>query len=190
MQHPDIGLGFLMIAAIVNTSGIFVYCYFGRIASDSYMEMSNCLYDSNWQKLSISSQKYILLMIQNTQLPLYYHGFNVFILSLETFAKVSYFLNFLAIIESFDFDSNENCAIFLQISNGKIYRNLFNRKLFDFSVAENRRDLLYDAENHRQLKELIKLADAIFYIFFLFKLAVFKLIFNFYRQICQFFHIN
>lgn len=92
LQNADlIGFAFLMIAATVNTSGIFVYCYFGKMASDSYKSMSESIFESNWQKMPIGLQKYLILMIGNTQKPQFYHGFGVFVLSLETFAAVSMF---------------------------------------------------------------------------------------------------
>lgn len=68
---------------------IFVYCYYGLMATESYEDMAQCLFESNWRKLSVELQKYIILMIQNTQRSLYYHGFEIFILNLETYLKVS-----------------------------------------------------------------------------------------------------
>lgn len=52
--------------------------------------MADCLYDTNWQKLPIRLQKYVVLMIGNAQKPLYYHGFGVALLNLETFNGVSW----------------------------------------------------------------------------------------------------
>lgn len=51
--------------------------------------MFHCLYKMKWRKQPIKLQKYVLLMIQNMQQPIYYHGFNVAILNLGTFIKVS-----------------------------------------------------------------------------------------------------
>lgn len=71
-------------------ANLFVYCYFGMLATKSYMDMSDSMYESNWYKLPIQLQTYIILMIENMQRPLYYHGFGMVILDLETFTKVSY----------------------------------------------------------------------------------------------------
>lgn len=53
--------------------------------------MSDCVFEMNWPELPNGLQKYIILMIENMQKPLYYHGFGIVNLDLETFAKVSVF---------------------------------------------------------------------------------------------------
>lgn len=84
---------FLVTSVVVTTSlstgNLFLYCYFGKLATDSYSKMSDCLYNMNWRKQPIKLQKYFVLMIQNIQKPVYYHGFDVATLNLETFLKVS-----------------------------------------------------------------------------------------------------
>lgn len=59
------------------------------MATESFEAMSDCLYESNWPELPIELQKYFILMIQNAQRPLYYHGFEIAVLKMETFCKVS-----------------------------------------------------------------------------------------------------
>lgn len=56
---------------------------------ESFEKMPDCLYDSNWHMRPIKHQKYFNFMIENMQIPLYYHGFNVAVLNLETFTQVS-----------------------------------------------------------------------------------------------------
>lgn len=73
-------------AGMVN---MFMYCYFGKLATESFENMSDCIYDMNWQELPISLQKYIVIMIMNMQKTLYYHGFEVAILNLNTYLHVS-----------------------------------------------------------------------------------------------------
>lgn len=69
---------------------LFGYCYFGFLATESFGKMSDCIYnDIDWQKIPIELKKYIILMIANMQRPLYYHGFNVVTLELNTFCRVS-----------------------------------------------------------------------------------------------------
>lgn len=79
---------FLVQAVMLSGSIMFVYCYYGEMATESFENIADALYESNWQNLSIQLQKYYILMIGNAQRPLYYHGFHVSILSLNTFAKV------------------------------------------------------------------------------------------------------
>lgn len=58
------------------------------MATDNFEKMADCLYESNWPDLPIHLQKYFILMIENTQRPIFYHGFNMIKLNLETFGKV------------------------------------------------------------------------------------------------------
>lgn len=58
------------------------------MASESYEKLTNCLYESNWIDLSTQLQKSFLILITNTQIPLFYHGFGMVDLNLQTFSKV------------------------------------------------------------------------------------------------------
>lgn len=58
------------------------------MATESCIEMADLLFESNWQCLPIQMQKYFILMINNVQKPLYYNGYGIIILNLETFTKV------------------------------------------------------------------------------------------------------
>lgn len=78
----------MVIAVIVSAANLFTYCYFGKIATESFEKMSNCLFESNWQAFSVDLQKYIKLMIQNTQQSIFYHGFGMVKLDLMTFTEV------------------------------------------------------------------------------------------------------
>lgn len=70
-------------------SGALFYCFFGRMATEQFSQMADCLFQSDWPNLPIQLQKYYILMIDNAQLPLCYHGFGMTIMNLETFTKVS-----------------------------------------------------------------------------------------------------
>lgn len=84
---------FILFAGLYYAFILFTYCYFGKVATDSFQNMADCIYEMNWHELPIEQQKYFILMIANTQKPLYYHGFNV-TLNLETFCQVSNFVKF------------------------------------------------------------------------------------------------
>lgn len=71
---------------------IFVMCFFGKMATESFEKMSYCLFEFDWHRLPVHLQKYFILMIGNTQRPLFYHGFGICILNLETFTKVCAFI--------------------------------------------------------------------------------------------------
>lgn len=74
-----------MVAAL----NLFVYCYFGKIATDSFGKMADCLYEANWLGLSIELKRYFVLAIGNAHRPLFYHGFGIAILNLDTLTNVS-----------------------------------------------------------------------------------------------------
>lgn len=77
LQHMNVNMTIVVHAFFAISMTPFLYCYFGKSATDSY-----------WQKLPIELQKYLILMIANMQRPLYYHGFGIAVLDLETFIKV------------------------------------------------------------------------------------------------------
>lgn len=84
----DFTITVLLLAVSASIAYLFMYCYFGKLATESYENMANCLYQSNWAEFSIETQKYILLMIMNVQQTIHYHGFGVAVLNLETFCTV------------------------------------------------------------------------------------------------------
>lgn len=88
MQQMDFGMVFLVQAMMLSGSIMFFYCYYGEMATTSFENLADALYESNWQNFPPQLQKYFVLMIGNAQIPLFYHGFHVSILSLNTFAQV------------------------------------------------------------------------------------------------------
>lgn len=83
----------LLMMTVASTVGMFILlplCYFGKLATESFEEMSDCVYhDINWSGASFEIQKIIAMMIANLQRPLYYHGFHIVHLNLNTFLSVS-----------------------------------------------------------------------------------------------------
>lgn len=76
------------MAVVVSTSNLFVYCYFGKLATESFENMAIEMYSANWPELNIGLQKTFLIMMGNAGRPLFYRGFDVAILDLNTFTKV------------------------------------------------------------------------------------------------------
>lgn len=89
MEHLDKNVLTILAATTVSSSNLFIYCFFGKLATESYQKMADCLYESKWWELPVELQKYLLLMNMNMQRLLYYHGFEVAVLNLETFTRVS-----------------------------------------------------------------------------------------------------
>lgn len=88
MNYMNFGMTLLLIVFLTGLSNLFVFCYFGKLATDSFSNMGDCLFEYDWQALPIDLQKYFPLMIQNAQRRILYHGFGILVLKLETFTKV------------------------------------------------------------------------------------------------------
>lgn len=84
----------MAIAAVVGASNLFLYCYFGHLATDFYSQISVDLFASKWITFPLNLQKYFILMIGNSQQPLHYHGFGITFLDLNTYCSVRFFLTF------------------------------------------------------------------------------------------------
>ncbi|XP_031626227.1 uncharacterized protein LOC116342669 [Contarinia nasturtii] len=90
MQSKHISIDGLVffLGTLVSIGNLFLYCHFGKLASNSYEKMTDCLYnDCNWMSLPNDLKKNILFMIQMSQKPIFYHGFGILELNLETFTK-------------------------------------------------------------------------------------------------------
>lgn len=87
-QDPGSDLSILLASFGLCASVPFVYCLFGLMATESYENMADRLFESNWQQLPIDLQKYLILAIGNMQQPLHYHGFGIIYLNLEVFRDV------------------------------------------------------------------------------------------------------
>lgn len=81
---------FILILNLFNgVLNLFLFCHFGKSATNSYEMLADCLYESDFQSLPVELQKYFILMIADVQRPLCYDGYGLVILDLETFSKVS-----------------------------------------------------------------------------------------------------
>lgn len=78
----------ITIAILVSGLNLFVYSYFGHGANETHMEISDCFFQSEWFNLPYHLQKYFVIIIANAQRPLYYHGFGVAFINLNTFIRV------------------------------------------------------------------------------------------------------
>lgn len=96
LRNIDFGFFIYMLALLTGLSNLFLYCFFGKFATHSFEKMIRSLYEFNWMHLSVDLQKYVILMIINAQKPLFYHGFGIVTLNLETFTKVRYKISAVA----------------------------------------------------------------------------------------------
>lgn len=88
MEHPDAELLIIVICIVGSGSSLFLYCFHGKSTNDSFNGYSQCLFDSKWYLLPKNTQKLFILMIGNAQCSLFYHGFHLVNLNLETFLQV------------------------------------------------------------------------------------------------------
>lgn len=70
-------------------SNIFGYYFFGKLATDQFEQLPKYLFESDWPNSPLTLQKYYILMLANAQQPMYFDGFKIVILNLESFSKVS-----------------------------------------------------------------------------------------------------
>lgn len=78
-----------MIAVfIIQTLNLLLYCYCGKIATESFEKMGQSAYDMNWQQFPIKLQRHFILIIGNAQRSLCYRAFGMTV-DLETYTHVS-----------------------------------------------------------------------------------------------------
>lgn len=99
-EHFEFQFTIVIFAVFTSIFLLYLYCFFGKIATDSYYEMGDRLFESNWPDLPNDLQKYFIHMINNAQKPHFYHGFNLLVLDLGTFTDVS--TNILQIISQIE----------------------------------------------------------------------------------------
>lgn len=92
MRHPNLNIFTLFAVITIAMSNLFLYCYFGKSATDVYFKIGDRLYELDWTQLPIDLQKSLIIIIANCQIPLYYHGFGVVYLNLITFTKVCFLI--------------------------------------------------------------------------------------------------
>lgn len=67
---------------------LYLYCFFGAFITTRFAKLPVYFFHSNWYKLPARFQKYYLLMIGNSNIPITFNGFHLVSLNLETFMKV------------------------------------------------------------------------------------------------------
>lgn len=89
IHHIDSKVLVNLMVALFGISTLFIYCFFGLLATESFDKMGGHLYnDLNWYKLPIEIQRYLVIMIADMQNSIYYHGFRYVPLDLRTFINV------------------------------------------------------------------------------------------------------
>lgn len=79
----------MFVGVMVGIMILFPYCYFGKLATESFEKMFDSTYDLNWPNLPVKLQKSVILLLANMQRPMFYHGLKIATLDLNTFIQVS-----------------------------------------------------------------------------------------------------
>lgn len=117
-----------IINALLN---MFLFCYLGKIASESYKNIAVSSYECNWHALPLDLQKYFIIMIADAQIPLRYHGYGVITLNMETFCNVI-------------------SSVLIILSINRFLKWINNRINYVFSATESRLYLLHDVQDIEQ----------------------------------------
>lgn len=124
LQKFSLNIGVLFACVIVSGSNLFLYCHFGSRSTQTSLAYANLIYDSEWFQLPTELQKFIIVMIANAQRPLFYHGFGVARLNLDTFCSVNFlsyltfFVYFLSNLLPCKFFSKIKCSKFGRLFPG------------------------------------------------------------------------
>lgn len=70
---------------------MFLYCYFATRTSVFFSALGDVAYNAHWHKFRIEYQKFLILIIRQSQVPLQFNGLGIFICDLETFGNVRKF---------------------------------------------------------------------------------------------------
>lgn len=89
IRNRDDDAFFIACGTISNIGIAYLQCLLGKMITERFARMPNHLFEhTNWYRLPNKLQKYFLLMIANTQKPLFFDGLGMFIVNLETFTTV------------------------------------------------------------------------------------------------------
>lgn len=102
LQNLSFEILLMIFAVTISGMTLFLYCYYGKYATDCQAAFALSAYEMDWINFPIEFQRYFILIIANAQLPLSYHGYGIVDLNLETFAKVSLiFVEFVIFLMNF-----------------------------------------------------------------------------------------
>lgn len=89
MENFDIETVITFMASMTNILWIYFHCLLGKLVTDRFEQLPNHLFHSKWYELPNKLQKYFILLLANTQEPLFFDGLGIYALNLETFTSVS-----------------------------------------------------------------------------------------------------
>lgn len=67
INHLDLKFFIMLTAAFVGGMNLFLYSFFGHLAIDFYLNLSDDLFESKWHQFPLNLQKYLIIMMVNSQ---------------------------------------------------------------------------------------------------------------------------
>lgn len=98
-HHIDLQFFLMLGGCAIGLLNLYVYCYYGKMATVELEAYADHIYNTQWYRKRLNIQKSYIVIIQYTQRPVFYHGFDIIDLNMETFSKliravVSYYFMF------------------------------------------------------------------------------------------------
>lgn len=91
-QHAS-NASYLLLQSIMTTTAIvliiFIFCYYGNMVTWECNSIPISAYETLWYLYPIHLQKHIILILQRSQRPFYFTGFEMTTCSLQSFTNVS-----------------------------------------------------------------------------------------------------
>lgn len=88
MNFPNADIFDAVSCTLVSSTTLLVYCYYGKMASYSFLGIAETLYECDWHTHQLKYQKYFVIAFSNGQKPMHFHGSHFMVLNLETFKDV------------------------------------------------------------------------------------------------------
>lgn len=80
---------FDMLCAVCALMWCSLFCYFANMASDRLSSLGNTVFATNWYDYPVEWQKFVILMVERSQKPVYFKGLHLIKCTLEVFGTVS-----------------------------------------------------------------------------------------------------
>lgn len=89
IMKADFKVLLVSLAVFLSTGVVFIYCFMGTFTTEQFLLYADISYESMWYKFPVKLQKYLALILADSQRPRYFDGLNLIELSLVTFTKVN-----------------------------------------------------------------------------------------------------
>lgn len=90
LKNPNLYVITVLNCLIISTANLYLYCLAGSVATNNLLSFADALFESNWFQMPNYVQKYFIIMIAESQRPIYLSGLGLIRLNLEAFTKVDF----------------------------------------------------------------------------------------------------